>query len=111
VRRHRNRARDRGLHECLLCHAELVVPVCWDPDDDDHWNLLLRCAECETYREVVVTNDVAKRYEFELERGTAEIASTLERLDRLRMLDLLDSFITALECDLIDVADFAPRRT
>ena len=64
---------------------------------------------CETYRDVVVTNDLAKRYELDVERGRAEIASTLKRLDRLHMIALLDSFITALERDLIDAADFAPR--
>ena len=109
VRRHRRPTPGSGLHQCVLCHAEYVVPVRWDEDDDDHWKLLLRCAECETYREVVVANDVAKRYELDLERGMAEIASTLKRLDRLRMIALLDTFIAALERDLIDAADFAPR--
>ena len=63
----------------------------WDEAGDDHWSLLLRCAECETYRETVVHDDVAQRYKLDLERGGAEIASTLKRLDRLHMLALLDT--------------------
>ena len=97
------------MHQCLICHADLVVPVRWDEADDDHWEVLLRCPECETYREVVVTNDLAKRYELDLERGMAEIASTLKRWERWEMIALLDTFVAALERDLIDAADFAPR--
>ncbi len=108
-RSHRQPVPGCGLHQCAVCHADLVVPVSWDEADDDHWELLLRCPECETYRDVVVTNDLAKRYELDLERGMEEIASTLKRLDRLRMLALLDTFVGALERDLIDAADFAPR--
>ena len=97
------------MHQCHFCHADLVVPVRWDEADDYHWEILLRCPECETYREVVVGNDVAKRYELDLERGMEEIASTLKRLERLGMIALLDTFVAALERDLIDAADFAPR--
>jgi hypothetical protein len=41
--------------------------------------MLLRCAQCETYREVVIGNDAARVYERDLERGMAEIAAALER--------------------------------
>jgi hypothetical protein len=85
------------------------VPVWWEEVDDQHWHMLLRCAQCETYRDVTVGNDVAKRYEQDLQRGTAEIAATLERSDRARMLAELPALIAALERDLIDAADFALR--
>ena len=48
-------------------------------------------------------------YERELHRGAAEIAATLDRADRARMLAELPVLIAALEHDLIDAADFAPR--
>ena len=98
-----------GLHQCRLCHADCVVPVCWEEADDEHWRILLRCAECDTYREVVVPDDVAKRYEGDLERGMAAIAKALERLDRARMALQVDTFVAALHRDLIDAADFSPR--
>lgn len=82
------------------------MPVCWEEADDEHWRILLRCAECDTYREVVVPDDVAKRYECDLERGIAAIAKALERLDRARMATQVDTFVAALEHDLIDAADF-----
>jgi hypothetical protein len=68
-----------GLHECRLCHDDYVVPVWWDALEGDRWHMLLRCAQCETYREVVVADDVARVYERDLERGIAEIAAALER--------------------------------
>jgi hypothetical protein len=98
-----------GLHQCCLCRADSVVPVAWDEADDDHWHMLLRCAECETYRDVVVSDEVAKRYEVDLQRGMSEIARALERSDRARMTHDVNTLIAALERDLIDAADFAPR--
>ena len=98
-----------GLHQCALCHADYVVPVSWHETDADHWRMLLRCAACETYRDVVVSNDVAKRYEEDLRRGMAEIAAALERSDRARMVVEVDVFVAALDRDLIDAEDFAPH--
>jgi hypothetical protein len=83
--------------------------VSWEETDSDHWHMLLRCAACETYRDVVVSNDVAKRYEEDLRRGMAEIAAELERSDRARMALEVDVFVAALDRDLIDAEDFAPN--
>lgn len=70
--------------------------------------MLLRCAQCETYRDVIVGNAVAAAFERDLQRGTAEIAATLDRADRARIIAELPVLIAALEHDLIDAADFAP---
>jgi hypothetical protein len=98
-----------GLHLCRVCHDDYVVPVWWDEVDDERWHMLLRCAQCETYRDVVVAEDVAKAYERDLQRGMAEISAALDRSDRARMAAELQVFVAALERDLIDAADFAPR--
>ena len=98
-----------GLHQCRVCHDDYVVPVWWDEVDDANWHMLLRCAQCETYRDVIVSHDVAKAYGRDLERGRAEIAASLDRSERARMVEELHVFIAALEHDLIDAADFAPR--
>jgi hypothetical protein len=95
-----------GLHQCRLCHDDFVVPVWCEEVDDERWHVLLRCAQCETYRDVTVGNDVAVAYERDLERGRVEIAASLNRSDRARMLAELPVLIAALERDLIDAADF-----
>ena len=95
-----------GLHQCCLCHDDYVVPVWWEEVDDEQWHMLLRCAQCETYRDVTVGNDVAAAYEQDLERGRSEIAASLKRSDRARMLAELPVLIAALERDLIDAGDF-----
>jgi hypothetical protein len=44
-----------------------------------------------------------------LQRGTDEIVASLERIERERMIAELQVFAAALEHDLIDATDFAPR--
>jgi hypothetical protein len=92
-----------------MCHDDYVVPVWWEAVDDERWHMLLRCAQCETYRDVVVSDDVAKAYERDLQRGTGEIAAALNQIERERMVAELQIFAAALEHDLIDAADFAPH--
>ena len=77
--------------------------------DDARWRVVLRCGECETYRDVVIANEVAARFEEDYERGMSELAATYDRLDKERMETELQVFVTALELDLIDAADFARR--
>ena len=96
-----------GLHLCSLCHAESVVPVWWESVDDARWRLILRCGECESFREIVVGDDLVHAFERDLERGAGEIRATLDRLDRERMAVQVNALIIALRCDLIDAADFA----
>ena len=96
-----------GLHQCPLCHEDFVVPVEVEALDQGRWDLRLRCGECGTFRDVVVSDDVAKRYDLDLNRGIAEIAAALQtagsRADDRRG----GVFIAALEHDLIDGGDFA----
>jgi hypothetical protein len=98
-----------GLHQCLVCHDDYVVPVWWEEVGDERWHMLLRCAQCETYCDVVVSNDVAQVFERDLQRGMDEIAATLHRRDRARMIAEVDVLIAALDNDLIDASDFAAR--
>jgi hypothetical protein len=97
-----------GLHQCPLCHDDSVVPVTADALDLGRWQLRLRCGQCETYRDVIVSDDVAKRYDVDLGRGMGEIAAALRREEHDRMAAEAQAFIVALEHDLIDAGDFGP---
>jgi hypothetical protein len=53
-----------------------------------------------------VSDEVAKRYDRDLSRGMDEIAAALEREDDARMVAEAQTFIAALDHDLIDADDF-----
>jgi len=69
--------------------------------------MLLRCGACDTWREVTVTNDIAARYDLELDRRMDVVARAVERLDRSRMAAEVETMILALRHGLVDPADFA----
>jgi hypothetical protein len=96
-----------SLETCLACGRDFVNPVDWEPVDDDHWWMLLRCGECETWREVTVSNAVAQRFDVELDRRLDVIARTWNKIDRQRMASEMEAIIGALRRGLLDAADFA----
>jgi ribosomal protein S27AE len=95
------------LVACPACGASYVVPVAFEEDGPEHWWMRLRCGECGGYREAVVENGDAERYDAELGDGMREIRATADRLDRERMQRDVETLIDCLRRDLIDVGDFA----
>jgi hypothetical protein len=94
------------LESCAMCGADFVNPVDWDPVGDTHWWMLLRCGACDTWRETTVTNEIASRFDFELDRRLDVLTRALDRIDRLRMAAEVDTMIEALRRGLVDAADF-----
>jgi hypothetical protein len=66
-----------------------------------------RCGECAWSREAIITDAAANRFERDLAPGLPDIARTIARLDRERMLWEAEVFIAALGDDLIAPADFS----
>jgi hypothetical protein len=99
-----------GLHEalavCQNCGFDFVNPVSWHEQSEAEWWIRLRCGGCGLVREVEVSNEEADRYDAELNRGMAQIASTLADLDHSRMVAEAAAFKTALDHDLIGPCDF-----
>jgi hypothetical protein len=98
-----------GMQVCVACRADYVHPVQWDPVDDDRWWMLLRCGECHATREVTVPDDLAKRFGDDLDAALEVIGQAARELDGERMAGEVEAFAQALERDLIDAGDFAPR--
>jgi hypothetical protein len=98
---------DLQLETCALCGADYVNPVRWEPVDETHWWMLLRCGACDTWREVTTTNAVAARFELEHHRRLDVLADALDRLDSRRMAAEVETMIAALRRGLVDAADFA----
>jgi hypothetical protein len=96
-----------ALIDCAWCGSDFVCPIAWEPADEKHWSMRLRCGACEVWRDVVVSNDDARRFDCALAAQSAVIARAAARLDRERMAIELDTFVAALECDAIDPSWFA----
>jgi hypothetical protein len=59
---------EENLHHCAACGKDFVNPVDWEPVTPETWWMRLRCGECHVWREVTVTNQVAERFDLELDR-------------------------------------------
>ena len=70
----RQRAR-AAVIDCRSCGSAYVNPVAWRERGDLEWWIRLRCGECGLVREVEVSNEEAERYDADLDRGIAKIAS------------------------------------
>jgi hypothetical protein len=101
------RAASTGLEHCPSCKRDFVNPLEWGEAGDDGWWIELRCGNCGMVREVTVSNEVAERFDEELNRNVDVIARAAHRLDLERMLAQVESFTAALQRGLIDAVDFA----
>jgi hypothetical protein len=98
---------DLALEYCALCGRDFVNPVEWEPVTSEAWWMLLRCGECDTFREVAVTNAVAQRFDRELDRRMNVVQRALQTLESEQMRAEAEALIVALRRGLIDAADFA----
>jgi hypothetical protein len=103
----RRTRRPAGLETCPLCERDFVNPVAWEPAGERHWWMLLRCGECDSWREVTVSDAEAQRFDLELDRRADMLARAAARLDSQRMAADVETMIAALRRGLIDAADFA----
>ncbi|HEX2103458.1 MAG TPA: hypothetical protein VHF51_07385 [Solirubrobacteraceae bacterium] len=94
------------LHVCASCDSELVYPVDWDEAGDTHWEVTLRCPNCEWSGTGVFEQDVVERFDEELDRGTEALVRDLKRLMQANMEDEIERFVSALQADHIVPEDF-----
>jgi hypothetical protein len=98
---------DSGLETCPVCTRDFVQPVSWEPVGEERWWMFLRCAECGMSREALVTNAEAERFEAALHARASVLSREARRLEGERFEAEAQSFLAALERDLIDAGDFA----
>lgn len=79
----------------------------WETFGDDHWSMSMRCGQCGNWLETTVTNKVAAEMDVALDRQQAVIAAAADALELERMSREAESFISALQRDLINANDFA----
>jgi hypothetical protein len=83
-----------------------VYPVEWEEVSATHWEVLLRCPNCDWNELGVYDQLTVDRFDEELDHGTETLMRDLKRLTRANMEEEIERFILALDCDLILPEDF-----
>jgi hypothetical protein len=101
---HDDRVQD--LHVCGSCNSNLVYPTEWEEAGATHWEVTLRCPNCEWAGTGIFEQDLVERFDEELDRGTEALVRDLKRLAHANMEDEIERFTTALDEDHIVPEDF-----
>jgi hypothetical protein len=102
----RERDYKTALHDCPDCDRELDYPVEWSEDSTTHWEVLLRCPNCEWIDLGVFDQSTVERFDDDLDRGTEALMRDLKRLTQANMEVEIDRFVLALGSDAILPEDF-----
>jgi hypothetical protein len=98
--------RVQDLHMCGSCNSNLVYPTEWEEAGATHWEVALRCPNCEWCGSGIFEQDLVERFDEELDRGTEALVRDLKRLAHANMEDEIERFTTALDEDHIVPEDF-----
>jgi hypothetical protein len=96
----------RPLHVCPDCHRDLVYPVEWEESSATHWEVLLRCPNCEWHEVGTFDQTTVDRFDEELDLGTEILLRDLKRLQQANMEEEIDRFVRALSAGAILPEDF-----
>jgi hypothetical protein len=94
------------LHICPECDKKLVYPVEWEESSPTHWEVQLRCPNCEWTTVGNYDQETVDRFDEQLDYGTEALVRDLKRLTRANMEDEIERFTSALASDAIWPMDF-----
>ena len=94
------------LHVCPECDRDLVYPVEWEEASETHWEVLLRCPNCEWTELGTYDQPTVDRFDEQLDSGTEILLHDLKRLERSNMEDEIELFTRALDAGAILPEDF-----
>jgi hypothetical protein len=100
-------SRVRDLHVCPECDRDLVYPVEWEEVSPTHWEVLLRCPNCEWTEVGTFDQPTVDRFDEKLDIGTEILIRDLKRLEQANMEDEIEVFVRALGADAILPEDFS----
>lgn len=95
-----------GLHLCPACESATVYPLTWEESGDEHWEMTLRCPNCEWQSTGIFEQQLVERLEEILDDGTDALVRDLRRLTQANMEEEVERLVHALENDLILPMDF-----
>lgn len=94
------------LQTCPRCAGDLVYPVDWAEAGPEHWEVTLRCPDCEWRDTGTFSQATVERFDIELDHGAEALLRDLQQLAHANMAEDIERFVDALERDLIVPADF-----
>lgn len=94
------------LHVCPECDRHLVYPVEWEEASSTHWEVQLRCPNCEWLTVGLFDQETVDRFDEQLDNGTEALVRDLKRLTRANMEEEVERFSSALASDAIWPMDF-----
>jgi hypothetical protein len=100
------RRQRRELHLCQQCEGNLVYPVDWSEASQTHWEVTLRCPNCEWFETAIFDQETVEQFDEELDRGTDALVEDLKRLIYANMEEQIERFCVALANDHVLPEDF-----
>jgi hypothetical protein len=94
------------LHICGECSSTLVYPTDWQEAGPNHWEVELRCPNCEWRGTGTFHQDIVEAFDDELDRGIDVLLADYRALVNSNMEDEIDRFAKALDAGAILPADF-----
>ena len=94
------------LHVCPECDRDLVYPVDWEEASVTHWEVELRCPNCEWNEVGTYDQATVDRFDEHLDDGTDALVKDLRRLVQANMEAEADRFAAALDAGAILPEDF-----
>jgi hypothetical protein len=94
------------LHVCPECDRDLVYPVDWEEASQTHWEVELRCPNCEWNEVGTFDQATVDRFDETLDMGTDQLVKDLRRMVQANMEAEAERFAAALNADAILPEDF-----
>jgi hypothetical protein len=99
-------ARVEDLHICPECERDLVYPMDWEEASVTHWEVELRCPNCEWSEVGTYDQATVDRFDEQLDQGTEALVKDLRRLVQANMEAEAERFAAALNANAILPEDF-----
>ena len=96
----------RDLHVCPHCRRDLVYPVEWADVSPTHWEVLLRCPNCEWRHVGRFDQPTVDRFDANLDMCIEALTRDLRHMQRANMEEEIERFALALRYDAILPEDF-----
>ena len=94
------------LSICPECDKDLVYPTDWEEASPTHWEVELRCPNCEWSEVGTFDQPTVDRFDKRLDTGTETLIGDLRRLQQANMEEEIVRFVNALDAGAILPEDF-----